>query len=81
MDPATLSEREPHAGGGSKRGADAPPRTLLQVTLDGVRVANLRLARVLPELLPGPALPKQVPAAVELDFHFLQPLLVLIELP
>jgi hypothetical protein len=48
-------------------GAGAPPAELLLVTLDGLGAANLRVVRVLPELLSCSPLPKEVPAAIE--FH------------
>ena len=51
-------------------------RGLLQVTLDGIGVANLRLVRILPELLSGPPLPKEIPTAIELDLNPPQPLLI-----
>ena len=55
-------------------------RQLLPVAFDRVRVANLRLVGVLPELRARPALAEQVPAAVQLDLHIAQPLAIFIEL-
>jgi hypothetical protein len=62
--------------------AVAPSATarLLEIPMHRIGVASLRFVRVLPELLSRPTLPKQVPAAIELDFDGPQPLLIGIEL-
>jgi len=44
--------------------------------LDRVRVARRGVIGIQPELLPGPALAQQVPAAVQLDVYLAQPLAV-----
>jgi hypothetical protein len=40
---------------------------------DGAGASRLGVLRVLAELLLGPALPQQIPAAIELDLHGAQP--------
>lgn len=52
---------------------------LLQVALNGVRIANLRFVRILVELLAGASLAKQVPAAVQFDLHRAQALAIGLE--
>jgi hypothetical protein len=42
---------------------------LLQISLDGVGLADVRSVGVAPGIAQGAPLPKQVPAAVEFDLH------------
>ena len=59
--------------------ADGAQSELLQVALYGVGIADLRLVGILPDLRPRSSLPKEIPAAIKLDLHRPQPLLVCLQ--
>ena len=52
---------------------------LLEVALDRIRVADVRVCRIAAGVAQGAPLAEQVPAAVELDLDRAQPLLIDLE--
>jgi hypothetical protein len=54
--------------------ADGPSARSAGVALHGFLVSNARFIGVLPELSPGPSLPKQIPALIQHDLEVPQSL-------
>jgi len=52
------------------------PQSLLLIILDDLRRANFRFVRVKPDVAKGTALAQEVPALIQFDLDFLEPLTI-----